>query len=124
MGIFQNIRELKMSRDIDNIMKEILNSQKNMETNNVGDLLNIKNSFSTLYTKIDKISQKITSLEEKIDQMFDILNTFQIMLDEEYEDIEDEEEDDLYGNKEWTPYDDDNDYEDFGDGYSSSEEDE
>lgn len=114
-----------MSRDIDNIMKEILNSQKNMETNNIGDLLNIKNSFNTLYTKIDKISQKITTLEEKIDQMFEVLHTFQIMLDEEYEAIEDEDdEDDLYGNKEWSPYDEDNEYEDYNDGYSSSEDDE
>ena len=91
MGIFQNIRELKMSRDIDNIMKEILNSQKNMENTNIGDILNIKNNFSTLYTKIDKISQKITSLEEKIDQMFEVLHTFQIMLDEEYEDYDEDE---------------------------------
>lgn len=114
-----------MSRDIDNIMKEILNSQKNMETNNIGDLLNIKNSFNTLYTKIDKISQKITSLEEKIDQMFEVLHTFQVMIEEEYDAMEeDEDEDDLYGNKEWNPYDDDNEYEDYNDGYSSSEDDE
>ena len=34
-----------------------------------------------------------------------------------------EDDDDLYGNKEWTPYDDDNEYDDYGD-YDNSDEDE
>jgi len=112
-----------MSRDFDQILQDILGSSKNLDTNSsLHDLLNIKNYFNIFYTKLDKISQRLNSLEEKIDHIFDVLNTFQVMLEDEYDEIK-EDDDDLYGNKEWTPYDDDNEYDDYGD-YDNSDEDE
>ena len=62
-------------------------------------------------TKMSKnIENKIKLLENKIDQMTEILNTFTILIsDMDY--MDDSEIDDEEENEDWTPYDQKEDYE-------------
>lgn len=87
-----------MSKDIDKIAKNIIAANK--------DIINLDNSLSKDVTDLKKsiktINTQLTSLNEKVDQILEIMNTFTIMLSEEDEQ-----------NDEWTPYDEDN--FDFGD---------
>ncbi len=104
-----------MSRDFDNIAKEIVEVNKelqNLDCNPFKDVRDIKTILTTAVNKIDMMDKRIRLIEEKIDHMFEILNNFTIMLAEEDDDELDE---DLYGTKEWNPYDDDNDYDLYDD---------
>jgi GTPase Era involved in 16S rRNA processing len=102
-----------MSRDFDHIMKEIMSSNKelqNLDSNPFKDIADNKKHIVLAINKIDAIDKRIRLIEEKIDHMFEILNNFTIMLEEE-----EELDEDLYGNKEWNPYDDDGEYDLYDD---------
>jgi 50S ribosomal subunit-associated GTPase HflX len=103
-----------MSRDFDHIMKEIMSSNKelqNLDSNPFKDIADNKKHIVTAINKIDAIDKRIRLIEEKIDHMFEILNNFTIMLEEEEQELDE----DLYGNKEWNPYDDDGEYDLYDD---------
>ena len=97
------------------IIKDIIGENNDL-TSPMHDLLHLKDHFNHMNLKIDQLTLNIKCLEDKIDQMFDILHTFHVMLEEqaEYEDSEEDEED-LYGIKEWNPYDDNNEYDEYED---------
>lgn len=58
--------------------------------------------YENITETLKNIDNKLTILESKIDQIFEILNTFSLLM---YEEDEDENKED---NEDWTPYDDDN----------------
>lgn len=94
-----------MSKEIDNIIKEIAKSNKqlqNVDSHLTKDINGIKQSIKTIETKL-------RSLESKIDQAIDILNTFTILISDQDEDLDSEME---YGEEreDWNPYDSPEDY--------------
>jgi len=83
-----------MSRDFDNIIKKISESNKDIQGLDKDfnkEITDIKKSIKSLTAKID-------SVESKINDILVVLNSFTIMLAEE-------EEEELDDNPEWTPYD-------------------
>ncbi|NBQ16950.1 hypothetical protein EBU24_01395 [bacterium] len=95
-----------MSKDIDNIIKNVISNNK--EIHNLDN--HISKDIGDLKKSIKNIHIQISELDEKINQILEIMNTFSIMLAEE-------EENDDYDteNHDWTPYDDHNFEEDFED---------
>ena len=98
-----------MSRDFDNIMKKITESNKDIQ----GLDKDFNKEFSEIKKSIKNLTIKIDNVESKINDILAILNSFTIMLAEE------DEEDD--GDPNWTPYDNyeldgDDDGEDYLDG--------
>jgi uncharacterized protein YaaN involved in tellurite resistance len=98
-----------MSRDFDNIMKKITESNKDIQ----GLDKDFNKEFSDIKKSIKNLTTKIDNVESKINDILAILNSFTIMLAEE------DEEDDSDPN--WTPYDNyeldgDDDGEDYLDG--------
>ena len=88
-----------MSRDFDQNMKKIIDTNKELHKDTdkfIKELADIKKMVKGLDTKL-------ISLEDKIDQIFEIMNTLTVMIYEEGEDLEDEVE-----NEDWTPYDEHN----------------
>lgn len=86
-----------MSREFDDIAKNIIKQHK--ELHNVEN--NISKEIDNLQKSIKKIEAKINSMDETLIKLFDIMSSISIFLDEETdEDIDDEED--------WTPYDDRN----------------
>ncbi|NDG30453.1 hypothetical protein EB118_10330 [bacterium] len=68
-----------MSKDIDNIIKNVLANNKeihNMENHISRDMNDLKRS-------IKHINTQIQSINDKIEQILEIMNTFTIMLEEE-----------------------------------------
>jgi hypothetical protein len=95
-----------MSKNIDDVIREVMKSNKeihNMDTHLTKDILEVKKG-------IKNIENKMKTLENKIEQTIEILNTFTILISDMDDmsdiDIEDEEE-----NEDWTPYDQQVDYE-------------
>lgn len=98
-----------MSRDFDNIMKKITESNKDIQ----GLDKDFNKEFSEIKKSIKNLTIKIDNMDSKINDILVILNSFTIMLAEENED------DDSDPN--WTPYDNyeldgDDDGEDYLDG--------
>jgi len=95
-----------MSKNIDDIVKEVMKSNKdihNMDTHISKDIIELKKGLKNIETKIK-------SLEMKIDQSIDILNTFTILISDIGDmDIDDDDEEEE--NEDWTPYDEQADYE-------------
>lgn len=82
-----------MSRDFDNIMKKITESNKDIQ-----DLdKDFNKEISDIKKSIKNLTSKIDSIESKINDILAVLNTFTIMLAEEQEEKDD--------NPDWTPYD-------------------
>lgn len=89
-----------MSRDFDNNMKKIIDTNKELHKESdksLKEMADIKRLIKTL-------ESKLSGLEEKIDTIYEILNNFSVLMYEE-EDLDDEED---FENKDWTPYDDEN----------------
>ena len=89
-----------MSRDFDQNMNKIIDTNKELHKDTdkfIKELADIKKMVKGLDTKL-------ISLEDKIDQIFEILNTFSVMMLEE----EGLDDDDSVENEDWTPYNDDN----------------
>jgi hypothetical protein len=106
-----------MSRDIENIMREISKSHKEIHAidNHLSkDILDIKKSVKT-------IEIKIADMQDKLEQAIEMLNMFTILITDqtnqeidEYSDDDDDEDDD----DEWSPYKSPEDYD-----YNNDEED-
>ena len=94
-----------MSRDFDNNMKKIIDTNKELHKESDKSLKEI----SDIKRLIKTLESKLSGLEEKIDTIYEILNNFSVLMYEE-EDLDDEED---FENKDWTPYDDEN-WEDNG----------
>jgi cell division septum initiation protein DivIVA len=88
-----------MSRDFDNNMKKIIDSNK--ELNKEND--KFQKELADIKKMVKGLDTRLISLEDKIDQIFEIMNTLTVMIYEEGEDLEDEVE-----NEDWTPYDEHN----------------
>jgi Fic family protein len=89
-----------MSRDFDNNMKKIIDSNKELHK----DTDKFQKELADIKKLVKSLDSKLTSLEEKVDQIFEILNTFSVMMYEE----EDLDGDESVENEDWTPYNDDN----------------
>lgn len=86
-----------MSKDFDHIMKEIIKQNKeihNVDTHLSKDILELKKS-------IRNIENKSKSIDEKLTQIIEILNSLTIFIatEDELDDDDMEEE-----NEEWNPY--------------------
>lgn len=91
-----------MSKDIENIMKEVIKSNKeihNIDRSMSLDIIDLKKG-------IKNIENKIKSMDDTLTKLFDIMNTIIILIEESEnyeEDVEEESE-----KEEWTPYDEEN----------------
>jgi hypothetical protein len=95
-----------MSRDIENIMKEISKQSKemhNMDTHISKDITELKRSVKNLELKFKVI-------DEKLDYIIEMLNTFTIIMSDSDEDISEEY---LEDNEEWNPYADENEFDSY-----------
>ena len=90
-----------MSRDFDNIIKEVMKSNK--------DLNRIDDKFSKEISLLDKdiqsLRKEVKGLSSKMDEILEILNTLTIFIDDAEHIIEDEDEDneDYKSNEGWIP---------------------
>lgn len=82
-----------MSKDFDNIMKEIL--KQNKELHNVDN--HLSKDIAELKRSLKNIENKTKSIDEKLTQIINIINNLTIFIGED----EDEES---MENEEWTPY--------------------
>ena len=112
-----------MSRDFDDISKQII--QQNKDLKNIDN--HISKDISDLKKSIKNIEAKIKSMDDTLIKLFDILNTITIFI----EDAESMDEADLDDEEDWTPYDernfsynndDDDEDEDDGDGWGVRED--
>jgi len=95
-----------MSKNIDDVIKEVMKSNKeihDMDNHLTKDIIEVKRG-------IKNIENKMKLLENKIDQAIDILNTFTILISD-MGDMDDSDLDDEEENEDWTPYDQTEDYE-------------
>jgi flagellar capping protein FliD len=88
-----------MSRDFDNNMKKIIDSNKELHK----DTDKFQKELADIKKMVKGLDTRLISLQDKIDQIFEIMDTLTIMIYEEGEDLEDEVE-----NEDWTPYDENN----------------
>jgi hypothetical protein len=98
-----------MSRDINDILKDIV--QQNKELNKTDDLLS--KDVGDLKKIIRSIDTKIKSIDDKLSQMIDIMNSIAIFLVEEAEmneNVSEYEEED--SDEDWNPYESGIDYDD------------
>lgn len=90
-----------MSRDFDNIIKEVMKSNK--------DLNRIDDKFSKEISLLDKdiqsLRKEVKGLSSKMDEILEILNTLTIFIEDAEHIIEDEDEDneDYKSNEGWIP---------------------
>jgi hypothetical protein len=88
-----------MSKDIDRIMKEVVQSNKeihNMDKDLSKDIANLQKS-------VKNIENKLKSMDETLEKLLDILNTITVFIEEADEgelDLNDGDE-----SEDWTPYD-------------------
>jgi hypothetical protein len=95
-----------MSKNIDDVIREVMKSNKeihNMDNHLTKDVLEVKKG-------IKNIENKMKTLENKIEQAIDLLNTFTILISD-MDDMDDSDIDDEEENEDWTPYDQKEDYE-------------
>jgi archaellum component FlaC len=88
--------ESRMSKNIDDILKEITKSNKDLSAIDCS----ISKETSEIKKNIKSIDTKLKNLEKKIDSIAEILNTFIILIGDEAED------EDAIENQEWSPYND------------------
>jgi seryl-tRNA synthetase len=104
-----------MSRDIENIMREISKSHKEIHAidNHLSkDILDIKKSVKT-------IEIKIADMQDKLEQAIEMLNMFTILIaDQTNQEIDEYSDDDEDDDDEWSPYKSPEDYD-----YNNDEED-
>ena len=89
-----------MSRDFDDISKQIIQQSKDLKgiDNHISkDIVDLKKS-------IKNIENKLKSMDDTLVKLFDILTSITVFI-EDAEDINDE---DLEDEEDWTPYDDRN----------------
>lgn len=116
-----------MSKEFDNIMKEI--NKQNKELHNIDNQISreVIKDIHELKKSTKNIETKIVLMEKVLNELFELINNITIFIDDAEDianNIDDEDEED------WTPYDDRNFYDDDnddadigGDDYWSSKED-
>jgi len=84
-----------MSRDFDDISKQIIQQNKDLKSRDNS----ISKEISDLKKSVKNIENKIRSMDDTLIKLFDILNTITVFIEdaESINDSEDEED--------WTPYD-------------------
>lgn len=107
-----------MSKNIDDVIKEVMKSNK--EIHNIDN--HLTKDITELKKSIKNIDNKIKSLENKIDQAIEILNTFTILISD-IDDMNDADIDDEEENEDWTPYDQAEDYQSDYDYEDNNDED-
>lgn len=109
-----------MSRDIDNLMKRVMeNTLESQQTE-----IRVSKDISELRRHIQSIEIKVDAMDQTLMKLFDILNSISLLIeDAQYPEDEEEVED-------WTPYnennfsfDDDDEDDNFYDSYNSYDED-
>ena len=113
-----------MSKDIDNIVREI--QKNNKEINNIDN--HVSKDISELRKSIKNIENKIKNMDDTLEKLLDILNTITVFIEDANDselDLNEEDE-----SEDWTPYDDrnftyedDNESDGFGDSYYQDYED-
>jgi hypothetical protein len=99
-----------MSKDIENIMKEVIKSNKEIHNTDHSislDIIDLKKG-------IKNIENKIKSMDDTLTKLFDIMNTIIILIEESdnYEEVDEDSD-----KEEWNPYNDENfSYEENDDG--------
>ena len=86
-----------MSRDFDDISKQIIQQNKDLKNRDTS----ISKDISDLKKSIKNIETKIRSMDDTLIKLFDILNTITVFI----EDAESMNEEDLDDEEDWTPYD-------------------
>lgn len=110
-----------MSRDFDDISKQII--QQNKDLKNIDN--HISKDISDLKKSVKNIEAKIKSMDDTLIKLFDILNTITVFIEDADESIN---ETDLDDEEDWTPYDErnfsynDEDDEDNGDDWGTRED--
>ncbi len=89
-----------MSRDFDNIIKEVMKSNK--------DLNRIDDKFSKEISLLDKdiqnLRKEVKGLSSKLDEILEILNTLTIFIEDAESIVDDEDHDEDYqSNEGWLP---------------------
>lgn len=87
-----------MSRDFDNIIKEVIKNNK--EINKIDDKLS--KDIAGLEKDISVIKKDIKNISAKLDSIFDILNTLSIFI-EDAENIVSDDDDEYQSNEGWLP---------------------
>lgn len=89
-----------MSRDIDHIVREVMNSSK--ELHKVDNKLS--KEIDTLSKDVQSMKKDIKNLAIKIDMVLDILNTLTIFIEDAEQIINDEDNEEEYeSNEGWLP---------------------
>ena len=90
-----------MSKEFNDIMREI--NKQNKELHNIDSNISkeIVKEISDLKKSIKNIENKIRSMDDTLIKLFDILNTITVFI----EDAESMAESDLDDEEDWTPYD-------------------
>jgi hypothetical protein len=86
-----------MSRDFDDISKQIIQQNKDLKNRDSS----ISKDISDLKKSVKNIEAKIKSMDDTLIKLFDILNTITVFI----EDAESMDEVDLDDEEDWTPYD-------------------
>jgi hypothetical protein len=89
-----------MSRDFDQNMKKIIDSNKELNKDND----KFQKELADIKKMVKGLDTRLISLEDKIDQILDIMNTLTVMI----YDQDDGADDDEIENEDWTPYDEHN----------------
>jgi hypothetical protein len=127
-GVFLNIRSNAMSKEFDQILREINKQNKDLHNIDVQVSKALVKDICDLKKSVKTIETKIVLMEKVLNQLFEVINNLTIFIDEaediaNSEDLEDEEDWTPYDERNF-PYDNDNDEEDIGgDDYWSSHED-
>lgn len=89
-----------MSRDINDVIKEVIKSSK--ELHKVDDKLS--KEISSIEKEILTLKKDIKGLSSKIDEILNILNTLTIFIEDAEQIVQDEDVDDEYqSNEGWLP---------------------
>jgi seryl-tRNA synthetase len=93
-----------MSRDFDNIIKEISKSHKelhNVEHKFSKEILDLGKDIANNNKEIIAIKKEIKDIGNKIDNVLEILNTLIVFIEESSDDLPLEEEDNYDSNEGW-----------------------
>ena len=85
-----------MSRDFDNIMKEINKSHKELYSADhkiAKEIVDIHKNISSINKEISNLKKDIKNIDSKIDNVLEILNTLIVFIEESSDDLPLEEED-------------------------------
>lgn len=88
-----------MSRDFNDISREILKSNKQ-----INDMdKNLSKDMDNLSKEISNLKKDLKSLHSKVDNILDILNTLTIFIVDENEEIDDSDDNEYQSNEGWLP---------------------